>query len=88
MFFILRAKKNKEGGSDEPKMYVDTTDDRSVDVYADDPADAAASENAPAAPAEEAAVGENAFAETPAEAEEIPAAPTGEVAAESEEEKN
>ena len=89
VFFILRAKKNKEGGSDEPKMYVDTTDDRSVDVYADDQADEeAASENAPAAPAEEAAVGENAFAETPAEAEEIPAAPTGEAAAESEEEKN
>lgn len=85
VFFILRAKKNKEGGSDEPKMYVDTTDDRSVDVYADDPADAAASEDAPAAPAEEAAVGENAFAETPAEAEEIPAAPAGEVVAEAEE---
>ena len=129
VFFVLRAKKRREGGDDEPKMYVDTTDDRSVDVYADDPADEeAASENAPAAPAEEAAVGENApageaveesaapdeegaeaeetdgdkdldsddeaavgenaSAETPAEAEGIPAAPTGEAAAESEEEKN
>ena len=82
VFFILRAKKNKEGGSDEPKMYVDTTDDRSVDVYADDLADES---DAPAAPAGEAAVGENASAEAPAEAEEIPAAPTGEVAAPDEE---
>ena len=59
VFFILRAKKNKEGGGDEPKMYVDTTDDRSVDVYADDPADEpAVDEDAPAetadAPAGEA----------------------------------
>ena len=68
VFFILRAKKNKEGGGDEPKMYVDTTDDRSVDVYADDLAG-------------EETASENASAETPAEAEEIPAAPTGEVAA-------
>ena len=60
VFFILRA--------DEPKMYVDTTDDRSVDVYADDLAG-------------EETASENASAEAPAEAEEIPAAPTGEVAA-------
>ena len=77
VFFVLRAKKRREGGDDEPKMYVDTTDDRSVDVYADDLAVEPAS-------GEEAA-SENVSAEAPAEAEEIPAAPTGEVAAEAEE---
>ena len=75
VFFVLRAKKRREGGDDEPKMYVDTTDDRSVDVYADDPADEeAASEDAPAetadAPADEAVEESAAPDEEGAEAEE------------------
>ena len=75
VFFILRAKKNKEGGGDEPKMYVDTTDDRSVDVYADEPADEpAVDEDAPAetadAPADEAVEESAAPDEEGAEAEE------------------
>ena len=89
VFFILRAKKNKEGGSDEPKMYVDTTDDRSVDVYADDPADEeAASEDASAgeaveesaAPDEEGAEAEETDGDKDLDSDDEAAAPASEAA--------
>ncbi len=39
VFFVLRAKKRKdEAGEEEELLYVDTTDDKDVDVYADDEA--------------------------------------------------
>ena len=72
IFFVLRARKNEEEGPAEKKMYVDTTDDRSVDVYSDEPQPQMeeveeAAEETPEEP-------EEAPAEEPEEApEEIPA---------------
>lgn len=69
--FVLRKKK---GGSEQPKqerMAVDTTDDRSVDVYAE-PSEEEKAEEAPAeAPAEEVPA-ESAEEPTPAEESEAP----------------
>ena len=94
VFFILRAKKNKEGG-DEPKMYVDTTDDRSVDVYADDLAvEETASEDAsageaveePAAPDEEGAEAEETDGDKDLDSDDEAAAHADEEAAPADEE--
>ena len=54
VWFILRAqKKRREAEGKQPKMFVDTTDDRTVDVYADDlAAEPAPADEAPEAPAE------------------------------------
>ena len=59
VFFVLRAKKRKAGESHEPKMFVDTTDDRSVDVYADDTPDAPAENEETDASSDEPADDEN-----------------------------
>ncbi len=78
IFFGVRAaNKRKAAEGKAPKMYVDTTDDRSVDVYADDTAEDAneesADETAPEdeaeAPAEEAAPEEAPSEESDAPAE-------------------
>ena len=78
IFFGVRAaNKRKAAEGKQPKMYVDTTDDRSVDVYADDtaedaneaPADETAPEGETEAPAEEAAPEEAPSEESDAPAE-------------------
>ena len=89
VYFVLRAKKRRESEGKQPKMFVDTTDDRSVDVYADDlAAEPAPADEAPEAPAEAEAeetdgdkdLDSDDEAAAPAEeAAEEPAAPTGEV---------
>ena len=53
VYFVLRARKRREAEGKQPKMFVDTTDDRTVDVYADDLAvEPVPAEEAPEAPAE------------------------------------
>ena len=91
VWFILRAqKKRREAEGRQPKMFVDTTDDRTVDVYADDLADEPApADEAPEAPAEAEAEetdgdkdldSDDEAAAPDEEAEEEPTASTGEVA--------
>ncbi len=60
--FVVLKKRKDEGEPEEDKMYVDTTDDRSVDVYSDAPAE---SEESGEEPAESGELGEE-----PAESEE------------------
>ena len=91
VYFVLRAKKRRESEGKQPKMFVDTTDDRSVDVYADDlAAEPAPADEAPEAPAEAEAEetdgdkdldSDDEAAAPDEEAAEEPTASTGEVAA-------
>ncbi len=95
---IVVSRKKENGKPQEEKMAVDTTDDRSVDVYSDEPEETPAeapveeapAEEAPAeAPVEETPTEEAPVEETPVEApvEETPAEAPAEAPAEPSEEK-
>ncbi len=77
LYFVLRTRKQNGEAPKEEKMFVDTSDDKDVDVYATDEAPAEP-EEAPAeeAPTEEAPAEEEPVEETPAE--EAPAEPAPE----------
>ena len=66
VYFVLRAKKRRESEGKQPKMFVDTTDDRSVDVYADDAPAPENEEDAPDADSDSDDEASAAGAEAPA----------------------
>ena len=74
VFLVLRSRK-QEAVVEEEKMFVDTTDDKDVDVYADEPA-VSSEENVEEAPVEEAS-DEEVAEEAPVEDEPVEAVEDG-----------